>query len=98
MFIVGNLVGVIAEATDLFFKIYTLLIIVRILISWVSPDPFNPFVVFLQRVTEPVLAPFRRLIPLVGPFDVSPIVAIFVLQLLQRFLVQTLLDLSVRLR
>ena len=98
MFILGNLVAVIAHALDVIFNVYTFLVVVRILISWVNPDPFNPIVGFLTRVTDPVLAPFRRMIPLIGPLDISPVVAIFVLQLCQWFLVKTLTDLSFRLR
>ena len=98
MFVFGNLVSAIAEAVNLLFTAYTWLIVIRVLISWVSPDPFNPIVQFLMRVTDPVLEPFRRVIPSIGFIDISPVVALLVLQVLQKFLVKTLFDLSLRLR
>ncbi len=58
--------------------IYSWIIIAAALISWVSPDPRNPIVMFLRRVTEPVLGPIRRLLPpwKTGGLDVSPLVAL----------------------
>ncbi len=58
--------------------IYSWIIIAAALISWVSPDPRNPIVMFLRRVTEPVLGPIRRLLPpwKTGGLDLSPLVAL----------------------
>ncbi len=58
--------------------IYSWIIIAAALISWVSPDPRNPVVIFLRRVTEPVLGPIRRLLPpwKTGGLDLSPLVAL----------------------
>ena len=58
--------------------IYSWIIIASALISWVSPDPRNPIVMFLRQVTEPVLGPIRRLLPpwKTGGLDVSPLVAL----------------------
>lgn len=98
MFVLGNLVATVAQLLDAALTLYTWIVIVRVLISWVSPDPFNPIVQFLMRVTDPFLEKFRRIIPPLGMFDLSPLVAILVLQAAQHFLVRTLLDLSVRLR
>ncbi len=98
MFILGNFVAACAQIVGTFFKIYSIVLIVRILISWVNPDPFNPIVQFLVRVTDPVLEPFRRIIPPIGPIDISPMVVFFLLQVVQSFLVRTLTDLSMRLR
>ena len=97
MFVIGNLLAALAQLVEVLFQIYWLLIIVRVLISWVNPDPFNPIVQGLTRVTDPVLEPLRRVIPPIGPIDLSPLVALLVLQALRYFLVQTLMDLSVRL-
>lgn len=98
MFILGNLVAALAQLLGAFFTIYTWILIIRVLISWVNPDPFNPVVQFLMKATDPVLEPLRRVIPKIGPFDISPIVAVLILQALQHFLIRTLLDLSFRLR
>ena len=73
------------------------LILVRALISWVNPDPFNPVVQFLTRVTEPILQPIRRLLPPMG-IDISPIIAFLAIIFLKSFLVATLFDLGMRLR
>lgn len=71
------------------------LIIIRAVISWVNPDPYNTIVQFLYKVTEPMLAPFRRIVPIytIG-IDISPIFAIILILFLQRFLVPTLYDLA----
>lgn len=97
MFVLGNLLSALAQLLQMLFQIYTLILIARVLITWVNPDPFNPVVQFLARVTDPVLEPLRRVIPSIGPFDLSPLVALLLLQALQHFLIRTLWDLSVRL-
>lgn len=69
---------------------YSLMIFMRIVISW-GVSPHNRLLHFLIRATEPVLGPFRRIIPPVGFFDISPIVVLFLLDLLQRAVFATLL-------
>ena len=98
MFVIGNLVSAFAQILDGVLTIYTWILIIRVLIGWVNPDPFNPIVQFLAQVTNPVLEPLRRVIPPIGFIDISPIIALLLLQALQHFLVKTLLDISVRLR
>ena len=98
MFVFGNLFEVLAQMVNGILEIYWWIIVVRVLMSWVSPDPFNPIVRFLITMTDPVLEPVRRIIPTIGPLDISPIVVLFILRALQHFLVRTLLDLSIRLR
>jgi YggT family protein len=70
--------------------VYTLLIFMRIVFSW-GASSVNRVMRFLIRVTEPVLAPFRRLIPPLGMFDISPIVVLLLLRLLQEFVAGTLI-------
>ncbi|MHB1926873.1 MAG: YggT family protein [Leptospirillum sp.] len=75
-------------AIDRLLTLYSWIIIIRALISWVSPDPSNPVVRILHQITEPVLAPLRRLVPpekLAG-MDISPLIAIFLIQVIQHFL------------
>jgi len=100
VFAVSNLLSAAAQVIDMALTAYYWVIIVRALISWVSPDPFNPIVQFLQTVTEPVLAPIRRILPPMFRFgiDISPVIAIFLVIFLKSFLVRTLFDLSLRLR
>lgn len=68
-------------------QVYIWLIFVRVILSWVNPNPRNEYLLMVIKVTEPVLAPIRALIPLKG-IDLSPIVAFLLLQLLMGFLVK----------
>ena len=99
MFIAGNFLSALAEVLNWVLKAYMWIIIARALISWVNPDPWNPIVQFLHRVTEPVLAPIRRLLPTwkVG-IDISPMVAILAIFFLQQWLVPSLMQLAGGLR
>lgn len=98
MFVLGNFVAALADLLNSLLTIYTWAIIIRVLLSWVSPDPFNPIVQFLVRVTDPYLELFRRIIPPIGMMDISPVVALLILNVAQRFLVKTLFDWSMTLR
>ena len=65
------------------------LIIIRALLSWfVSPHSRHPLVVLIQRITDPVLRPISQIVPVAGGFDISPLIAILLLELLQRVIVQ----------
>jgi len=68
--------------------------------SWVSPDPFNPIVQFLEKSTEPILYPIRKILPFSfrSGIDISPIIAFLAIMFLRSFLVSTLLDLAMRLK
>ncbi len=74
-------------------SIYSWIIIAAALISWVSPDPRNPVVLFLRQVTEPVLAPVRRLLPpwKTGGLDLSPVIVLIGIQFVERVILPTLL-------
>ena len=78
--------------------IYIWIIIIRALLSWVNPDPYNPIVQILYRLTEPVLAPVRYRMPDIGGIDASPIVVLLIIFFLQTFLVQSIFDLASMLR
>jgi len=73
--------------------LYSWVIIAAALISWVSPDPRNPIVMFLRQVTEPVLAPVRRFLPpwKTGGLDFSPLIVILVIQFVERVVLPGLL-------
>ena len=79
--------------------VYTWMFIIRALLSWVNPDPWNPIVQFLARVTDPVLRPIQQMIPMwrLG-FDISPIIAILALQFVQRWFVPSLQEIAWNLR
>ncbi len=68
---------------NLVFSIYVMTIFLRVILSWVNPDPRNPVVSMLYSLTEPVLAPARRIIPALGGLDLSPLVVLVLLQALQ---------------
>ena len=99
MFIIVNLLDAIAIIIHYVLTIYMWLIIIRALISWVNPDPYNPIVNFLYQITEPVLSKIRRYLPFrnIG-IDFSPIIAFMIIIFLDRFLVGTLQDIVVRLK
>jgi YggT family protein len=99
MFVLANFLGAIARVLDIALTVYYWLIIVRALISWVNPDPRNPIVQVLQLVTEPVLAPIRRRLPMwrMG-IDLSPLIAILIVIFIQYFLVASLRELAWRMR
>ncbi len=80
----------IAWIIDLVFDLAMLAVFVRALVSWFSPDPYNELYRFLVRVTEPLLRPVRRLLPATGGVDLSPLVVLLVLMVLQRALVSAL--------
>jgi YggT family protein len=96
MFVAGNVLQAIAVIVDYVLWLYMWVIIARALISWVNPDPWNPIVQFLQRVTEPVLYPIRRRMGFAMGIDLSPIIALLVFVFLQVALVQSLKVLAFR--
>ena len=96
MFVAGNVLQAIAVILDYVLWVYMWVIIARALISWVNPDPWNPIVQFLQRMTEPVLYPIRRKVGFAMGIDLSPIIALLVIIFLQVALVQSLKDLAFR--
>jgi YggT family protein len=85
-----------ASIVSLLFQIYTFLILIRVLLSWVNTNPYqaridHPIVRILYQVTDPVLRPLQRLIPPIGgTVDISPIVALVILEIARRIIVSFL--------
>ena len=101
MFVFAYIIDGLAMVLNLILTILYWLILIRVLISWVSPDPSNPVVQFLRQTTNPVLEPLRRLLmPLTYRIhiDLSPLIAFFIIIFLRRALVGTLLHLSYMLK
>jgi YggT family protein len=98
MFVFSNLLMTVARLLEVVLEVYFWIIIVRALLSWVNPDRYNPIVQFLYRVTEPVLRPIRRRLPMETGLDFSPLIVILAIKVLQWFLVDSLRDLAVSLR
>ena len=91
MFIINYFFIALANLVNLVIVAYIWIIIARAIVSWVSPDPSNPIVRFLYRVTEPVLRPVRERLPTyqIG-LDFSPMIVILVLYFLKEFLIPVL--------
>ena len=99
MFVISNLLAAVAKVLDIVLTIFMWIIIARAILSWVSPDPYNPIVRFIHNVTEPVLYQVRRKIPLsFGGIDFSPIIILLAVIFLQQFVVQSLLQFAMTLR
>lgn len=94
----SNFLGALAYVLDRVLFIYMWIIIIAALISWVNPDPYNPIVRFLHRVTEPFLRRIRRYLPVNLGIDFSPLIAILIILFIQKFLVATLYDAARRMR
>lgn len=79
-----SLVFFIFNIISIILTIYMWIIIIKALVSWVNPDPYNPIIRFLDDVTEPVLRKVRAIIPIgnIG-IDLSPIIVIFAIYILQ---------------
>jgi len=77
---------------DLLFNILIFAIIGRALLSWFNVGPGHPIGRVLYEITEPILGPMRRVIPMIGMIDISPIVAILLLNFLQNLLLQAMVS------
>ena len=98
MFVFGNLFHAVAAILDTILTIYMWIIIISALLSWVSPDPYNPIVRFLYSVTDPVLRPIRRRLGLSMGIDISPMIVILIILFAKYFIVATLYDFASKMR
>jgi YggT family protein len=99
MFIFANFTIAAANILDALLSIYSWVVIISALISWVSPDPYNPIVRFLHSVTEPVLRPIRSVIGhRLGPIDISPLVVILAIMFIRMFLIRSMIDFGYNLK
>ncbi|NTW60656.1 MAG: YggT family protein [Nitrospirae bacterium] len=99
MFVFGNVILGIAKVLGVVLNIYMWVIIIRALLSWVNPDPYNPIVQFLTRITEPVLRPLRKLVPAYRlGIDLSPLIAILIIYFLEIAVVDTLVRIGYSMR
>lgn len=100
MFVLANFLSAVAAVLNMLLSLYWWILLARVIISWVNPDPYNPIVRFLSAATDPVLYRIRRAFPILytSGIDLSPIVVIAAIYFLQIFLVGNLNDLALRLR
>lgn len=88
--IIGYFFLAISNVLVVVLNLFMIIIIARAVLSWVSPDPYNPIVRFIHNVTEPVLHPIRQKIPVnFGGIDFSPIIVLLAIIFLKTFLVQS---------
>ena len=75
------------QVINMLFNLLQIIIIVRVVLSWISHNPSNQFIRIIYQVSEPILKPIREILPITGMgFDLSPIVAFFLLGLLKKIL------------
>ena len=92
MFVVGNLLMTIARLLETVINLYTIVIIISALLSWVNPDPYNPVVRVLRSRTEPLYYRIRKRFPFVfvNVLDLSPLVVLLILQLFNGVVITSL--------
>jgi len=95
--VLGLAVLALADLVDFLLLLYIVLVLVRVVISFVGADSYHPVVPLVMQLTEPVMKPFRRLIPNVGGLDFSPMVVLLVITLARVLIAKPLLDLGLRL-
>jgi YggT family protein len=101
MFVLGNILIGLARALEMVLTLYTYVLIGRAIVSWVNADPYNPIVRFLHMATDPPLRLIRRALPRnlrYFPLDVAFLVLFALVVFAQYAVVQTLLDVAVRMR
>jgi len=100
MFVMANLVNAVASILDIALTLYLLCLFAAVIISWFAPRSRNGLVMFLRRITDPVLGWVRRTMPFVhqAGFDFSPIIVFFAVYFVRSFVIRTLYDLAARLR
>ena len=99
MMVISNFLTAVAKVLDIVLVIFMWVVIARAILSWVSPDPYNPIVRFIHNVTEPVLYQVRRRIPVsFGGIDFSPIIVLLAVIFMQRFVVNSLYDIALSMR
>lgn len=87
--------GSLYQVVSLLFQVYIFIVVARVLISWVSPDPYNPIVRFLCQATDPLLNRLRRLVPLqFGTIDLAPVALLLALYVLKDLLLNLIAQLA----
>ena len=94
MFILGQLFSSLALLFSMLFNVIYFLLVIRIILSWFAVRTYNEIVQIIYKITEPILAPFRRLPLRMGAMDFSPILAFLVIAFLRNFVVGVLTQLA----
>ena len=97
-FALGMIVIAVAKLIGLLIIVFTVSILIQVVISWINPGAYNPVTTLLYQLNEPVLGRARKIIPPIHGFDLSPIVAMIVLQLISMLVVAPISDFGASLR
>jgi YggT family protein len=97
MFLLGYFLQAVAGLLHFLISAAILVVIARAVLSWVSPDPYNPIVRIIIQLSEPLLYPVRRRMPIMGGIDLSPMIVILAAYFLDGFLVPSLQRIAMRL-
>lgn len=99
MFVFGNLFSTIAHILDILLEVYMWVVIVRAILSWINPNPYNPLVRIIYGLVDPVTYRISRFFPTrIGMIDIAPFLLLLIIIFLQKFIVRTLFDLAIRMR
>ncbi len=98
MFVLSNFIIGIGGVLHYILNIYMFIVVARAIISWVSPDPYNPIVRFLYMATEPALRYVRRILPPFSGIDFSPIILMVALFFIDQVLAQSIIDYGISLK
>ena len=99
MFVAGDFIVAIGVIIEKALSVYMLVVIVRALLSWVRPDPYNAIVRFINNLVDPVTYRISRIIPTrIGMVDISPIILIALIWFAQAFISRVVIDFGARLR
>jgi YggT family protein len=98
MFVIGNLLNALAWVLEILFQTLSIILIVNAVLSWIRPDPSNPVVSLLDRISDAVCSPVRRLFPTVySGIDFAPFIMLLAIQGIgMLFIVQTLRGIAIR--
>lgn len=77
------LIYTLRELASLILNYVFWMVLIRVILSWIAPDPYNPMVRVIVQITEPIMAPARRLLPDMGGLDLSPLIVLLGVQLLK---------------
>lgn len=96
MFVLGHLLSALADVLGVVFDALEIIILTRVVLSWANADTYNRFVRTIFVISEPFLAPFRKLLPpwKIGGLDLSPACALLALFFIRSFLIPTLFDIA----
>jgi YggT family protein len=99
MFVLGNFLHGVAYVVNMLLEIYLWVVIIRTILSWIRPNPYNPLVRIICGMVDPITYRISRILPTrIGMFDIAPFLVIIVIIFLQKFVVNSLLDLGLRMR